>query len=194
MCSSDLMSDEDRISAFESMHKACLRVNDIAGQVTLLADHQRGRLESNHVPINVSELVEEIRDAFDGFDRERIDNRLDRDDIVFSDPDLFPTILKNIISNALRFSPAGEPVLVSGKKDEDRYCLCVRDFGGGIPLEKEGEIFEPFVRLGNVMHHTRGTGLGLHIVRNLSLLLDIRTSIDSSPGDGTTFKLFIPLG
>jgi signal transduction histidine kinase len=122
-----------------------------------------------------------------------VDNRLGSDDFIFSDSEYLSNILKNIISNALRFSPLDDPVLIYGQEEEGVYCLYIQDFGKGIPMGEGEKIFEPFVRLENVLHHTHGTGLGLYIVRILSSMLGIQVFADSCPGKGTTFKLVIPM-
>jgi len=189
----DRLTEEDKLSAFNSLYKACLRFNNLSGQFTLLTDYQRGEVETRSMLIKVWQLIEDTCDVFDTENRKRVDNRLGSEDFIFSDPKYLSNILRNIISNSLRFSPLDDPVLVYGHEEEGVYCLYIQDFGKGIPMEEGDKIFEPFVRLESVLHHTQGTGLGLYIVRILSSMLGIQIFADSSPGKGTTFKLVIPM-
>jgi signal transduction histidine kinase len=189
----DRLTEEDKLSAFNSIYRACLRFNNLSGQFTLLTDYQRGEVETRFMLIKIRQLIEDTCDAFDPENSKRVDNRLGSEDFIFSDPEYLSNILRNIISNALRFSPLDDPVLVYGQEEEGSYCLYIQDFGKGIPLEEGDKIFEPFVRLENVLHHTQGTGLGLYIVRILSSMLGIQIYADSSAGKGTTFKLVIPM-
>ena len=105
-------------------------------------------------------------------------------------------ILRNFISNALKFTERGE-VRVSARLAPDgasRGLLASRDTGIGIAPEDQERIFEEFTQLDNpVQRRVQGTGLGLPLVRKLASLLGGHVSVESTLGVGSTFTATIPL-
>lgn len=117
-----------------------------------------------------------------------------REYIVYSDLLLLERLLRNIISNAIRYTSSGKVTLTVKLQGED-VSISIVDTGPGISASDQARIFEEFVQL-NGNKHTReqGIGLGLSIVKRLSILLDIPVSLVSKPGFGTTFSVLVPLG
>lgn len=113
---------------------------------------------------------------------------------VYSDPVLLEAALRNIISNALRYTHSGF-VRVHIDSDEDRLFVAVSDTGIGIPPDKHREVFKEFAQLNNPERdNAKGVGLGLAIVDRLSKLLDVDLSMRSILNVGSTFTLKVPLG
>jgi signal transduction histidine kinase len=101
-------------------------------------------------------------------------------------------ILRNLVSNALKFTEAGE-VRVSARAEGDRMVFTVADTGVGIAAEDQGRIFEDFAQVdGHVQRRRRGTGLGLPLSRKLVELLGGTLSVESEPGRGSVFTLELP--
>lgn len=111
-----------------------------------------------------------------------------------SDPSLIERIVQNLVSNAIRYTPAGGKVLVGCRRRGDRLALQVWDTGIGIPADKQTEIFEEFTQLDpNSQGGQQGLGLGLAIVRRLAELLGHRLSLRSAPGRGSLFEVLLPV-
>ena len=108
-------------------------------------------------------------------------------------------ILFNLVGNAIKFTEKGGitaeiSVLPFSKANECRLFLCVSDTGAGIPEERLKDIFEPFVQVdGSYVRQHQGAGLGLSIVRRLTLMMGGSLSVDSAPGEGTVICLALPL-
>jgi signal transduction histidine kinase len=107
-------------------------------------------------------------------------------------------VLHNLISNALRYSPLRTPISITAvlEPEELRVRVAVRDYGSGIPPDKQATIFEKFVRLERDMHGTtRGSGLGLFITRQLVEAMQGKIIVESSgvPNEGSTFSFTLPL-
>ena len=100
-------------------------------------------------------------------------------------------ILTNLAANALKFTPSGGSVEISGRVDGLVAILVVRDDGPGIPLQDRERIFERFQRMAS---HDRitGTGLGLPIARDLARRMDGDLGVASVPGGGSSFVLVLP--
>jgi len=118
--------------------------------------------------------------------------------IVRADPDKAQQVLLNLLSNAVKFTPAGGSVIVRSRMDPDPRAadtvfLEVTDTGIGIPLERQDEIFFPFVQVDDTRTRaTEGTGLGLAISRDLARGMGGDLAVRSEPGAGSTFTLSLP--
>ncbi len=113
---------------------------------------------------------------------------------VWADPDRLLQTLTNLISNAIKFSPAGSQIDLSARNlDENEAILEVRDQGRGIPADKLENIFERFHQVdASDSRAMGGTGLGLAICRSIVSQHGGRIWATSEPGQGTTFHLTLP--
>ena len=114
--------------------------------------------------------------------------------VVASDPKLLERILRNLISNAVRYTLAGE-VTVTAIPINGMLRIEVRDTGVGIRAEDQARIFEEFMQLGNPGRTSKkGLGLGLSIVQRLCELLGYEIHLDSAQGKGSAFSFEAPVG
>ena len=112
---------------------------------------------------------------------------------IYTDPQLLERILRNLLSNALRYTERGS-VLLSARRRGDKVLIQVRDTGEGINPDDIPRIFDEFYQAHNpARDRSQGLGLGLSIVRRLALLLDYPLSVRSCPGKGTVFDLLVPI-
>ncbi|RAK67784.1 hybrid sensor histidine kinase/response regulator [Phenylobacterium kunshanense] len=109
------------------------------------------------------------------------------------DPVRVRQILYNLISNALKFTEAGE-VRVRLSRSDAVLTLEVSDTGVGIPIERQKALFQPFVQAdASTTRRYGGSGLGLSICRELAMLMDGIITVTSAPGMGSTFTVRLPL-
>jgi signal transduction histidine kinase len=108
------------------------------------------------------------------------------------DRSLFDQALSNLISNACKYSEAGQTVWVRFERAGGKLVLEVRDQGIGIPLEDQARLFDSFERGSNALD-IQGTGLGLAIVRRAAHAHDAQVSFESAPGAGSCFRLAFPV-
>ncbi|BAV63327.1 response regulator [Sphingobium cloacae] len=102
-------------------------------------------------------------------------------------------ILKNFLSNAIKFTEKGEVALTAGRHADGRIAFTVRDTGVGIAAEQQKLIFEPFRQAdGTISRKYGGTGLGLSISRELARLLGGELLVESDAGQGSAFSLLLP--
>lgn len=102
-------------------------------------------------------------------------------------------ILRNLVSNALKFTEAGEVRVSARGVEGDRVAFTVTDTGVGIEPEDQARIFEDFAQVdGQVQRRRRGTGLGLPLSRKLAELLGGTLTMESRPGRGSAFTLELP--
>jgi PAS domain S-box-containing protein len=102
-------------------------------------------------------------------------------------------VLSNLITNAIKYSPDGGRVTVSAFPQDDYLCIRVEDTGLGIPAEELNAIFQQFYRVKDEKtRYIQGTGLGLAIVKSILESHQGRIKVESQPGKGSTFTVFLP--
>ncbi len=115
------------------------------------------------------------------------------DSVLRTDRGLLMQLLRNLVDNALRYTEAGA-IRIRCRVDGERLAIEVQDTGIGIPPEHLDRIFEEFHQVGNPERdRLRGLGLGLAIVRRLSQLLDHPVQVRSVQGQGSAFRVLVPL-
>lgn len=116
------------------------------------------------------------------------------DATVHGDPELLGTALRNLIENAVRYSPERTKVDIDVSVKDDTVRIAVRDQGPGIPVEEQDRIFERFYRVDPARsRQTGGTGLGLSIVKHIMGQHGGEVTLWSQPGAGSVFTLCLPL-
>lgn len=110
------------------------------------------------------------------------------------DPNRFAQVMANLLSNAAKFSPKGSAVEVSAVRSGDHARVTVRDFEDGIPEEFRTRIFDRFAQAYSSSKRSRGgTGLGLHISKQIMDRLKGEIGFDTEIGKGTSFWISLPL-
>lgn len=100
---------------------------------------------------------------------------------------------RNLIENAIRYTPAGGSIDISLRREGDRAVFAVRDSGVGIPSRDLPRVFERFYRVDRARaRETGGTGLGLAIVKHVAESMDGTVAVQSETGAGSTFTVTLP--
>ena len=104
-------------------------------------------------------------------------------------------VLRNFLTNAIKYSPVGGAIAVQGYQDEGEVLISVSDEGIGIPSQEQEKIFERFYRVDNkVTRRVRGAGLGLSVCQGIIEAHEGRIWFESTPGAGSTFYCLLPVG
>jgi signal transduction histidine kinase len=171
---------------------------DIVNDLLDLAKVEAGKVELRRGRVNVPEIFGALRGALKPLQANpAVELLFDCDAAVpqlFTDEAKLSQILRNLISNALKFTEAGE-VRVTARydNDQDRVVFRVRDTGIGIAPENHARIFEEFGQIeSRLQGRYKGTGLGLPLSRNLAELLGGEITVESVVGQGSVFSLFLP--
>jgi two-component system phosphate regulon sensor histidine kinase PhoR len=111
-----------------------------------------------------------------------------------ADPSALESVFTNLVSNACKYTQEGGDIFVSAEQEGNQLVVRVRDSGIGIPPEKQELVFEKFYRIKNeYTRYITGTGLGLPIVKSILDNMGAEISLQSTPGQGATFTVKIPL-
>jgi signal transduction histidine kinase len=111
---------------------------------------------------------------------------------VWVDGELMEVALRQLIDNALKYSPAGSPVSVTAESKDGRVIVSVGDRGPGIPEAEQSRIFEKFYRAEGSRHQIPGAGLGLVIAREIIHAHGGEIWVESKPGEGSIFQFSLP--
>ena len=113
---------------------------------------------------------------------------------LFTDDRKLSQILRNFISNALKFTLQGEVRVTAGPIDDDHVTFAVIDTGIGIPPDHLATLFKDYAQVDSaIQKRLRGTGLGLSLSKKLAVVLGGDVSVTSQPGRGSTFSVTIPV-
>jgi PAS domain S-box-containing protein len=164
-----------------------LMIADLAEMVRLEGGRTRAQLEPVSLPELTRDLIERLGPAL-GFDRLRLDVP---DDLppVRADAARIERVVVNLVSNALKYSPAGTPIELRARLAEHGTVeISVTDQGRGIAADEQGRLFERFYRARG-SEKREGLGLGLYLARLLAESMGGSISVRSTVGEGSTFTL-----
>jgi len=195
----DSVSDQAGLNTIELVERGIMHLNKLVVDVTQFS--RRKALEQAHVDLH--ELIKRSLELVADKIKEKetpIEKRLaDQKPIGHWDPDQLSQVFVNVIANAIDASPKHAPVVISTEvvnvessgDDEDlvRHArITIADQGSGMDAPTLDRMFEPFFST-----KKRGTGLGLAIVRQIVEQHEGTISVESKPGEGTTFRIDLPL-
>ncbi|MFN3909021.1 MAG: ATP-binding protein [Flavobacterium sp.] len=123
----------------------------------------------------------------------QIINQIPKNIQVTTDVHLLEVLIKNILSNAIKYSEPNQKVEIASELDKDFVLLKIIDHGDGIAAENLDKIFRSFYRVNSSNNAPNGYGIGLSIAKKIANILQIAIEVQSMPQQGTTFMLHIPL-
>ncbi|HLG86514.1 MAG TPA: ATP-binding protein [Alphaproteobacteria bacterium] len=173
-------------------------LQNIINDILDISKIEGGRLELREETVSISDTVEACRRiVLPMADTASVSLSIAIPDalpLIRSDEMRFRQILLNIMSNAVKFTPAGGRVRVSAWSEADGAVIAVEDTGIGMRREDIAVALEPFRQIDGVLSRRfDGTGLGLPLAKALVELHGGRLDIDSTPGEGTTVRILMPL-
>ncbi|WP_118952668.1 response regulator [Taibaiella helva] len=174
---------------------------DLIDELLDLSKIEAGKMDVDYAPLPLSELTAGLNGLFQPVAREkhiefRIENDLDEQAVIETDRMKLEQIIKNLLSNALKFTASGYVLLRMGPSPKDPAMMqfIVEDTGVGIPDDKLDVVFEAFTQAdGSTKRKYGGTGLGLSISRQLARLMGGDVTVSSQTGKGSTFTLVLPM-
>ena len=192
-----LTSPEKYQEYYRIIRKESERLTALINNILDFSRIEAGRKEYDFRETDMSELVHNTLDSYryqleqNGFQfEEKIDEvppmRVDREAMARS--------LLNLVNNALKYSQDRKYIGVNLYRDNGSVKLEVVDQGIGIPHQEQQKIFEKFYRVGDpLVHNTKGSGLGLSLVRHIVQAHGGEVAVDSAPGQGSKFTIVLPV-
>jgi PAS domain S-box-containing protein len=189
----------DQIEYVTVIHKAGNNLLELINEILDLSKIESGKMDINPETIILTEFKKDTEDLFLPLSKDRdidfsinISNDCPKE--IYTDRLRIDQVIKNLISNAFKFSAKGKVTLNLSMQSNRLITFAVADTGIGIPKEKQALIFEAFQQAdGSTRRKYGGTGLGLSISREIAHLLGGSITLESEPGKGSTFAISIPV-
>jgi signal transduction histidine kinase len=180
------------------INKETQRLTQLINNILDFSRIEAGRRDYRFAPVDVGRLVEEVVESYrfsieqQGF---TLDLRVARDlPDVEADREALSQAVLNLLNNAVKFSRDHKAVHVEVRPGGDAVLVSVADRGIGIAKGEQRKIFDKFYRAeDSLVHETKGSGLGLSLVRHIVEAHGGRVEVESAPGRGSTFALFLPV-
>ncbi|WP_339540952.1 response regulator [Pseudomonas sp. RA_5y_Pfl1_P24] len=188
----------EQVKFAESIYSAGNDLLNLINDILDISKVEAGKLEVRPETSSVARLVDGLRGMFEPLAADRklgfqVDVQEGTPTLLFTDRQRLEQILKNLLSNALKFTEQGEVSLSVSRAPGEGIAFTVRDSGIGIAPDHQESIFEAFRQAdGTTNRRYGGTGLGLSISRDLATLLGGYISVTSEPGKGSVFTLVVP--
>jgi signal transduction histidine kinase len=193
-----IRSAQEHTRSLDIIDQEARRLGHLVDKVLCFDRVERGEntLMTEETPL--APLVREVLEAFAPLAAARLVNlQLDLDDDVIADVDrgAMRQVLINLLDNAVKYGPAGQTISVGLARSDDEKSarIWVEDEGPGIPSTERGKIWEPFHRLDRDANSAiAGSGIGLALVRNLTVAHGGRVLVDDGLNAGSRFTIEIP--
>ncbi len=191
--------DDKQVEYARTIHTAGSDLLSLINEILDLSKVEAGRMEVHPTPIGLGAIRDYVERTFSPVAGEKglkFEVNLARKlpDTITTDEQRLQQILKNLLSNAFKFTLKGSVTLRIDQADKGRLAFTVADTGIGIPEDKLQLIFEAFQQAdGGTSRKYGGTGLGLSISREIARLLGGEMRVESASGKGSSFTLLLPV-
>jgi len=174
------------------MDKQIDKLTNLIGDLLDVSKANLGQLNFYYEDIDLNELITEVTDDMQlTTNSHKIDINLSDTVIIHADRNRLGQVIMNLISNAIKYSPNADKIIIETVKERDNIKFCVQDFGIGIPQSEHSKLFTRFFRVSQNTYP--GLGLGLYICNEIVKRHSGNMSFKSKDGEGSTFCFSIPV-
>jgi PAS domain S-box-containing protein len=187
--------DEKKAVMLGKMNNQVDRLTSLIGDLLDVTKIQSGRLQFNDDYFDFNQLIVDlVEDLQRTTHNHQIITELHPTGMVYADKDRIGQVITNLVTNAIKYSPGADKVIINTSIEYNEIRLCVQDFGIGISADKKDRVFEQFYRVSGDKQHTfPGLGLGLYISSEIIKREGGRIWVDSIVGKGSSFCFALPL-
>jgi signal transduction histidine kinase len=191
------LSKEQR-DAMETLRNASQRLNNLIDDLIQYSDSSRGGISLNIQTITIRDCVQDMLSRLTAKSQKgnvRIEVHLPPDlPPVRADSRKITWVIFQLVDNGIKFTPSGGKVSIRAGRSSDRVWVTIEDTGIGIPAGRMGELFTPFHQLdGSSTRRHGGTGMGLHLSRQIVDAHGSKLTVQSKEGSGTRLLFDLPI-
>ncbi|MDT3404694.1 PAS domain S-box protein [Mucilaginibacter terrae] len=186
---------DEKSAMLGKMNNQIDRLTSLIGDLLDVTKIQSGRLQFNDDYFDFNQLITElVEDLQRTTSKHQIALELNTTGTAYADKDRIVQVITNLISNAIKYSPQADKIIVRTSLKNNEINVCVQDFGIGIKEDKQHKVFEQFYRVSGDKQHTfPGLGLGLYISSEIIKREGGRIWVTSVEGQGSTFCFALPV-
>jgi two-component system sensor histidine kinase KdpD len=190
------LDDESRTELATIVDEESSRLDSLIGEAMEIAEIESDGVRVKPEPLHTGTFLEQaVEQSHDQLASHRVSIIVQQPDTpVWFDPHLIGRVLRHLLENAARYTPAGSHITLYGRRTPEYLEFLVEDDGPGIDAHDLPLIFEKFYRGKNRSDAAKGSGMGLAITRALLTAHGGSIDVESAPGRGTTFLVRIPAG
>ena len=192
----DIEIDEEmKQKSLKVVKKQAERLSRMIEDLLVIPDIEGSRLNFNITPISIASIIENsITLVKNDANKEIINNVETCDTLILADSDRIEQVFVNLIENAIKYSKEGSPITINYELENDKLVVSVENDYDVIPREKLKTLFEKFTRVDDsTTRTTRGTGLGLYIVKGLVEGMGGEIRLYSNEDCGFCVKVYMPI-
>jgi PAS domain S-box-containing protein len=171
------------------------RLTNLIGDLLDVTKINSGKLQFNKTWFDFNQAIKEtVEDLQHTTQKHQLIEYFTKTGKIFADKDRIGQVVTNLITNAIKYSPHANRIIISTKLENKEVSVCVQDFGIGIPGDKWSRVFEQFYRVSGDKQHTfPGLGLGLYISSEIIKREGGKMWVNSEEGKGSTFCFSLPV-
>jgi two-component system, OmpR family, phosphate regulon sensor histidine kinase PhoR len=190
-------SEEKRNEYYNIIHNETERLSKIVNKILSFSKIEAGKWKYNFKQSDLNSIISDIYTNYKfhlkqkEFDFEFVPSNTELS--INADPDAISEAVINLIDNAVKYSAEKRKIVLQTGIEEKRIFVEIKDSGIGISAHEQKRIFEKFYRVPNEnIHNTKGTGLGLTLVKHIIEAHNGEIKLTSEPGKGSAFKIYFP--
>lgn len=192
-------ASERNTRVMQTLVQQTRRLQTLVNSLFDLSRIQLGQMNLNRGPVDVAQLVQELVDVLQPT---LVHHALTYTSaiapgtlIIEADALRLEQAIVNLLQNAVKYSPEGGTIAVAVERRQEQVCISIRDQGMGIPASALAHLFRRFYRADNVQQtHISGMGVGLYIVKEIVTRHGGAVEVDSHEGQGSEFRILLPVG
>lgn len=188
------LDDASRLDLASIVEEESARLDSLIGEAMEIAEIEADGIRVNPVPVRITNFLEQaVEQSHAQLATHQVTVDAIDGEAAWFDPHLTGRVLRHLLENAAQHTPIGTRIRLSGRISQGRISFEVRDEGPGISARDLPHIFEKFYRGRKKGRNSKGSGMGLAIVRALLAAHGGAVEATSTPGEGTTFRLWVPM-
>ena len=187
--------DEREAVMLSKMDRQVDKLSNLVNDLLDVTKINAGKLQFNEDRYELATLTEEVIEEIERTTQTHsIIREITGPVSMYGDKDRVAQVMINLITNAIKYSPGAHKVIVSTRYENGRAVFSVKDFGMGIPKDKQDMVFEQFYRITHKSPKIQGLGLGLYISSQIIRRQGGKIWVESEEGQGSTFSFMLPVG
>ena len=185
------LSEEKRLEYAKSINRVTKHLSELITNILKLSKLETQKIQTLTKNCNLSEMLCECLISFESeWERKNIEIETDIEDDIYirTDSEMLQLVWANLFSNAIKFTPDGGKINIALHRNKNGVTVSVADTGCGMDENTMKHIFDKFYQ-GDTSHSVKGNGLGLALVKRVIDILNGEITVESTPGEGSTFTV-----
>lgn len=185
------LSEEKRLEYAKSINRVTKHLSELITNILKLSKLETQKIQPLTKNCNLSEMLCECLISFESeWEKKSLEIETDIEDDIYirTDSEMLQLVWANLFSNAIKFTPDGGKINVTLHRNKNGVTVSVADTGCGMDENTMKHIFDKFYQ-GDTSHSVKGNGLGLALVKRVIDILNGEITVESTPGEGSTFTV-----